>query len=59
MALRPRRRGRRLEGTKSRPTRPPACLLGKRYVNVDETLEILCTKAGDGSLGVGGELLSP
>ena len=31
--------------------------LGKRYVNGDETLEILCTKAGDGSLGVGGELL--
>jgi hypothetical protein len=32
--------------------------LGKRYVNPDETLEILCTKAGDGSLAVGGELLS-
>ena len=32
--------------------------LGKRYVNVDETLEILCTKAGDGSLGLDGELLS-
>ena len=25
---------------------------------LDETLEILCTKAGDGSLGVDGELLS-
>jgi hypothetical protein len=32
--------------------------LGKRYVNADETLEILCTKAGEGSLGVDGELLS-
>jgi hypothetical protein len=32
--------------------------LGKRYVNADESLEILCTKAGDGSLGVNGELLS-
>ncbi|HEV8297272.1 MAG TPA: hypothetical protein VGQ20_08245 [Acidimicrobiales bacterium] len=32
--------------------------LGKRYVNADETLEILCTKAGEGSLGVGGEQLS-
>jgi hypothetical protein len=32
--------------------------LGKRYVNADETLEILCTKAGDGSLGAGGEALS-
>jgi hypothetical protein len=32
--------------------------LGKRYVNADETLEILCTKAGEGSLGVGDTLLS-
>lgn len=32
--------------------------LGKRYVNADESLEILCTKAGAGSLGVGDELLS-
>jgi hypothetical protein len=31
--------------------------LGKRYVNDDDTLEILCTKPGDGSLGVGGTLL--
>ncbi|MBQ91210.1 MAG: hypothetical protein CL441_07305 [Acidimicrobiaceae bacterium] len=28
--------------------------LGKRYVDADETLELLCTKPGDGSLGVGG-----
>ncbi len=33
-------------------------LLGKRYVNGDESLELLCTKAGDGSLGVGGELMT-
>ena len=32
--------------------------LGKRYVNEDETLEILCTKPGKGSLGVGIALLS-
>ena len=32
--------------------------LGKRYVNGDETLEILCTKAGEGSLGLGATLLS-
>lgn len=31
--------------------------LGKRYVNEDETLELLCTKPGDGSLGVGATLL--
>ena len=33
-------------------------VLGKRYVNRDETLEILCTKAGDGALGIGDTLLS-
>ncbi len=33
-------------------------LLGKRYVNEDESLELLCTKAGEGSLGVGDALLS-
>ena len=32
--------------------------LGKRYVNADESLEILCTKAGEGSLGANGTLLS-
>ncbi|MDH3706885.1 MAG: hypothetical protein OES57_12515 [Acidimicrobiia bacterium] len=32
-------------------------LLGKRYVNDDESLEVLCTKPGDGSLGVGGVAL--
>lgn len=31
--------------------------LGKRYVNADESLEILCTKAGEGSLSIGDELL--
>ncbi len=28
--------------------------LGKRYVNEDETLEVLCTKPGDGSLALNG-----
>ncbi len=32
--------------------------LGKRYVNADESLEILCTKAGEGSLGANGTLLA-
>ncbi len=32
--------------------------LGKRYVNEDESLEVLVTKAGDGSLGVAGTLLA-
>ena len=28
-------------------------LVGKRYVNEDESIEVLCTKAGDGSLSIG------
>lgn len=32
--------------------------LGKRYVDADETIELLCTKAGAGSLAVGGAALS-
>jgi hypothetical protein len=32
--------------------------LGKRYVSADEALEILCTKAGEGSLGADGVLLA-
>ncbi|RMF19134.1 MAG: hypothetical protein D6760_13380 [Deltaproteobacteria bacterium] len=27
--------------------------LGKRYVNAEGNLEVLCTKAGDGSLSIG------
>lgn len=33
-------------------------MMGKRYVNEDESLELLCTKPGDGSLGVGDTALS-
>ena len=32
-------------------------LMGKRYVDPDETVEELCTQPGDGSLGVGDALL--
>lgn len=32
--------------------------LGKRYVNEDESLEVLCTKPGDGSLALAGTPLS-
>jgi hypothetical protein len=31
--------------------------LGKRYVDADETVEMLCTKPGDGSLAIGGSAL--
>lgn len=34
------------------------CEVGKRYVNADETLELLCVKAGDGTLAAdSGQLL--
>ena len=41
-----------------KPDAASGTALGKRYVNSDETLEILCTKAGQGSLGIGATLLS-
>ena len=31
--------------------------MGKRYVNADNTVELLCTKAGEGVPAVAGELL--
>lgn len=32
-------------------------MIGKRYVNADNSLELLCTKSGKGSLAVDGALL--
>jgi hypothetical protein len=32
--------------------------LGKRYVDDDAGIEVLCTKAGEGSLAVGGKVLN-
>ena len=32
--------------------------IGKRYVNEDGSLEVLCVKAGDGSLSVGSVALA-
>ncbi|MCY4015263.1 MAG: hypothetical protein OXG82_21450 [Gammaproteobacteria bacterium] len=32
--------------------------IGKRYVNEDGSLEVLCVKAGEGSLSVGGSALN-
>ena len=31
--------------------------IGKRYVNEEGTLEVLCVKAGEGQLGANGELM--
>ncbi|HET8880993.1 MAG TPA: hypothetical protein VFM56_02355 [Solimonas sp.] len=33
--------------------------IGKRYVNADDTIELLCTKGGAGSLSIGGVALHP
>lgn len=33
------------------------CLMGKRYVNEEGSLELLCVKAGDGSFGYDGQML--
>lgn len=32
--------------------------MGKRYVDADDSVELLCTKPGAGSLGIDGTLLS-
>ena len=34
------------------------CQVGKRYVNEDQSVEVLCVKAGAGSLGADGSLLA-
>lgn len=41
------------------PAKADGSLLGKRYVNADETLEILCVKEGKGSLDLAGVVLAP
>ncbi|HJN53399.1 MAG: hypothetical protein QGI68_13695 [Pseudomonadales bacterium] len=33
------------------------CLMGKRYINKEETLELLCVKTGEGSFGIDGQML--
>lgn len=39
------------------PDHAVGIVIGKRYINEDESLEVLCVKAGDGSLALGGNLL--
>ena len=36
------------------PGQMEGCLMGKRYVNSDQSLELLCINAGKGSLASGG-----
>ena len=44
-------------GAEANPDHMFDCLIGKRYVNAEETLEVLCVKAGKGSFGYDGEML--
>ena len=41
-------------GAQIDPAHASETLIGKRYVNADESLELLCTKAGKGSLSLDG-----
>ncbi|MEE4661879.1 MAG: hypothetical protein V2J89_15525 [Halieaceae bacterium] len=34
-----------------------SALMGKRYTNPEQTIELLCTKGGDGELSIDGEAL--
>lgn len=45
------------DGAEIDPDHAVGIAMGKRYINAEETLELLCVKAGDGSLAVNGELL--
>ena len=40
------------ESTQAEPNQEQmhGCLIGKRYVNEDETIEVLCVKSGEGSI---------
>lgn len=40
------------------PDHADGTAIGKRYVNEDGSLEVLCVKAGDGSLSVGAAALN-
>ncbi|MEM9620716.1 MAG: hypothetical protein AAF993_03645 [Pseudomonadota bacterium] len=39
------------------PDHAVGIVIGKRYINEDESLEVLCVKAGEGSLAISGNLL--
>ena len=45
------------EGASADPEHMFKCLIGKRYVNAEETLEVLCVKNGEGSFGYDGDML--
>jgi hypothetical protein len=44
-------------GAEVHPEHAIGIAMGKRYITEDESLEVLCVKAGDGSLAVNGALM--
>ena len=46
------------EAAASDPDHAEGTALGKRYVNADGDLEVLCVKPGDGSLALGDTALA-
>lgn len=47
----------RRSGGRVAPGHGGGALMGKRYVDADDTIELLCTKPGDGVPALGGVLL--
>ena len=45
------------DGTTADPEQMSGCEVGKRYVDADDTLELLCVKAGEGTLAAEGTAL--
>ncbi len=45
------------EKTTGKPDHMNACVIGKRYVNEAQTIELLCVKGGEGSLYYNGDEL--
>jgi hypothetical protein len=46
-----------VNGGEIHPDHAVGVAIGKRYINEEETLEVLCVKNGDGGLAVAGQLL--
>lgn len=46
------------DGGEPAADRAEGTLIGKRYVNADESIELLCVKPGKGSLSLSGEPLA-
>ncbi|MCZ0943158.1 MAG: hypothetical protein OXJ53_08890, partial [Gammaproteobacteria bacterium] len=46
------------DGAQATAAEMNGCQVGKRYVNDDQSLEVLCIKPGEGSLAAGGAPLA-